>query len=63
MCEARVVLRDGDNEKELMKDVVSVVPSGGGMMLTDILGDTMEVDASLSEVQMMHPHTVVLKGN
>lgn len=62
MCQARVVLLDGDEEKEPMKEVVKVVPGGAGMVLTDILGDTLEVDAHLAEV-LMDPFTVVLKGN
>lgn len=61
MCEARVVLRENGAESELMEDVSSVVPAEGGLLITNILGETMTIDARVTEIQMVHPHTVILE--
>lgn len=62
MCEARVVLRQDGQETEVMDDVSSVIPEGGGLRITNILGETVTISARVVEVNMVHPHTVVLES-
>lgn len=55
MCEANVYL----DEKEIIKDAISIKPVEGGLAITDILGKTTVVDAVIKEVQLLE-HKVIL---
>ncbi len=61
MCESTVYLKDGDEEKVLMKDVVAVLPRGGTLVLTSVLGEKLEVEAAFSEIDLMGHRIVVEK--
>jgi predicted RNA-binding protein len=62
MCESTVYLKDGAAEKVLMKEVASVRPRGGKLVLTSILGEHLEVDAVVTELDLMGHRIVVERG-
>lgn len=57
MCEANVYL----DEKEIIKDAIAVRPVKDGLAITDILGNTKVIKASIEEIQLLD-HKVVLKS-
>ncbi len=59
MCESTVYLKDGDEERVLMKEVAAVRPRGGKLLLTSILGEQLEVDAVVAELDLMGHRIVV----
>ena len=62
MCESTVYLRDGGEERVLMKDVAVVRPRGGRLLIVSVLGDRIEVEGRLSELDLMGHRIVVEKG-
>ncbi len=62
MCESTVFLRDGGEEKVLMKDVAVVRPRDGKLLLTSVFGDRLEVEGVVSELDLMGHRIVVEKG-
>ncbi len=61
MCESTVFLRDGDEEKVLMKDVAAVRPQGGKLLLTGVLGEQLEVEGFLADLDLM-AHRIVVES-
>jgi predicted RNA-binding protein len=63
MCEstATVYLKEGKQEKVLMKDVAAVRSQGGKLLLTSILGERLELEAVVSELDFMG-HRIVVEG-
>ncbi len=61
MCESTVYLKEGSGEKVLMKDVAAVRPEGGKLVLTSILGERLEVEAVVAELDLMG-HRIVVEG-
>jgi len=59
MCEARVYLRDGDREEEIMRDVVLVQPEGDAWLLVTLLGEQKLVRGTISRLDFLK-HTVHL---
>ena len=62
MCESTVYLRDGSDERVLMKDVAIVRPRGARLVITSVFGDRLEVEASVTELDLMAHRIVVEKG-
>jgi predicted RNA-binding protein len=62
MCESTVYLKDGSGEKVLMKDVAVVRPRGGKLVLTSVLGEKLEVEAVVTELDLMGHRIVVEKA-
>lgn len=63
MCESTVYLREGKEEKVLMKDVAAVRPEGGKLVLMGVLGERLEVEAVLSELDLMGHRIVVERAS
>ena len=59
MCEARVYLGNGSEEKEIMQDVVQVEPDGDTWVCVSILGERKLVRGTLRKVDFLK-HTVHL---
>ncbi len=59
MCESTVYLKDGREEKVLMKEVAAIRPQGGKLLLTSVLGDQLEVEGVVAELDLMGHRIVV----
>jgi predicted RNA-binding protein len=59
MCESTVYLKAGKAETVLMKDVAAIRPQGGKLLLTSILGERLEVEAVVAELDLMGHRIVV----
>ncbi len=62
MCESTVFLKEGGAERVLMKEVATVRPKGGKLLLTSILGEELEVEAAVTELDLMGHRIVVERG-
>ncbi len=60
MCEAIVyVVRDGDKQK-IMENVVTLMPEGGQLLLTDLFGEQKLITATVDRVDLLG-HEIILK--
>jgi predicted RNA-binding protein len=59
MCEATVYLCEGEQERELMQDVVLVKPEGEVYLLASLLGEQKLVRARIDKIDFIK-HTVHL---
>ncbi len=59
MCESTVYLKAGEAETVLMKDVAAIRPEGGKLLLTSILGERLEIEAVVAELDLMGHRIVV----
>ncbi len=59
MCESTVFLKEGGAEKVLMREVAAVRPSAGRLLITSILGEQLEVEAVVTELDLMGHRIVV----
>ncbi len=60
MCESTVFLREGTGEKVLMREVAAVRPRSGKLELVGVLGERLEVEAVVVELDLMG-HRIVLE--
>lgn len=64
MCQSTVYLRDPGAERVLlnvvMKEVASVRPRGDKLVLTSALGEQLEVEGALYEVDLLR-HRIVIE--
>jgi predicted RNA-binding protein len=61
MCQSTAYVRKGAGEEELLKDVASIRPQGDKLVLRSILGDRLEFDGVIEEVDLMG-HRILLKA-
>ncbi len=59
MCLARAYLKDGDEEKFLLDDVVCVNSTGNKVILTTILKEEREVVGSITSVDFGNSAVIV----
>ncbi|GEM_PF-5727939 len=57
MCEARIYLNDGVEEKQILEDVVSVEPDGDTWVCVSMLGERKLVRGALRRIDFLK-HTV-----
>jgi predicted RNA-binding protein len=62
MCESTVYLKDGREEKVLMKEVAAIRPQGGKLLLMSVLGDQLEVEGVVAELDLMG-HRIVVESS
>lgn len=63
MCESTVFVKRGDNEELLAEDVARVVPEGGEIRVTTLLGDEHRVKGTIREIDLMaHKITLDAEG-
>ena len=60
MCEASVILIEGDDHKLIMEAVDSVEPEGDGVKLVNIFGDQKVLKARIYSLSLVD-HKVYLK--
>jgi predicted RNA-binding protein len=61
MCESTAYLKERGVERLLMRDVATIRPVGGKLVLTDVLGDRLEIGAVVAELDLMG-HRIVLES-
>jgi predicted RNA-binding protein len=60
MCELSVYAVDGDKREKLMESVVRLISRNGKVLMEGILGDSMEVEGRLSEVDIIAQEATIL---
>ena len=61
MCESTAYVKKGTGEEELLlKDVAAIRPEGNKLVLRSILGDRLEFEGSIEEIDLMG-HKILLK--
>jgi predicted RNA-binding protein len=60
MCESAAYVRRKDKEELYLADVVSVVPEGGKIRLTSLLGEQKEIEATIDHIDLLN-HKIVLR--
>jgi predicted RNA-binding protein len=59
MCESSVYIRDGEDERLVLGDVVMVRPVQGGLYLEDILGRSQEITGRIELIDLMNHRIIV----
>ena len=61
MCESTAYVKKGaEGEELLFKEVAAIRPEGNKLVLRSILGDRLEFDGTIEEIDLMK-HRIVLK--
>ncbi len=60
MCESSAWLRKGEDDELLLEDVIMMKPVGGRIVLTNILGEKKEIEATLDHIDLLH-HRIILR--
>ena len=61
MCESSAYLKNKDGQEELLlEDVVMLKPSGGRIVLMNILGEKKEIEASIDQIDLLK-HKIILR--
>ncbi len=63
MCESTVYLKEGSGERVLMRDVAAVRPQAGRLVLTSVLGEQLEVEGFVAELDLMGHRIVVERAS
>jgi predicted RNA-binding protein len=59
MCESSVYLKEGEDERLILGDVVLIRPAPGGLYLEDILGASRQVQGRIELIDLMN-HRIVI---
>jgi predicted RNA-binding protein len=59
MCQATVYLKQNDQEKEIMRDVILLEPAEGGLRLQTFFEEPVMVQARVERIDFLK-HTVTL---
>ena len=60
MCESHAYLLEGDEERLIMEDVISIREEGGKVILSNIIGEESALDAEVASITLLE-HKVLLK--
>ncbi len=60
MCESHAYLLEGDQEKLVMEDVVSIREEGGKLRLSNIVGEESVLEAEIAAITFLD-HKVLLR--
>jgi predicted RNA-binding protein len=60
MCESTAYVKRKDKEELLLKDVAVIRPEGTKLVLRSILGDRLEFDGTIEEIDLLG-HRILLK--
>ena len=60
MCESSAYVRRKDKEELFLADVVKLVPEGGKILLTSLLGEQREIEAVIDHIDLLN-HKIVLR--
>jgi len=53
MCEARVIIKKGDDEKTVMEDAAALHVEDGKLVVRNILGERVEVEGTIEKVDLL----------
>lgn len=53
MCEARVIVKKGDDEETIMEDAAALVVEDGKLVVRNIMGERVEVEAQIERVDLL----------
>ncbi len=53
MCEAHAYMLSGNGEQMLMENVVTIKTDGDALILTDLFGDEIRVEAKIKEIALI----------
>ena len=59
MCETNVYIEKDGEQEVLMKDVISITPQGGKLILVDLFGEQKQIEADFKELKLLE-HMVIL---
>jgi predicted RNA-binding protein len=62
MCIATIYVDDGNGREEVMRDVISVEPENGGILLTTILGEEKLLRGRIRNVDFLKHSVIVEPG-
>ena len=60
MCESHAFLVENGEQKMLMEDVVDVREENGRLILSNIIGEEMSLDAEISQISFLE-HKILLE--
>ena len=60
MCESHAYLIQGDSEELVMENVVHLAYAGDDLVITDLMGDTKQLKATVKEIKFME-HRIELE--
>jgi predicted RNA-binding protein len=60
MCLSTVYLRSGNQQKEIMKDVVRIEAEANGFRLIDLFGNNVFIEGAIQIVDLVDGHFVVI---
>jgi predicted RNA-binding protein len=61
MCEARIILKRGDEEETVMEDAAALHLEQDRLVVRNILGERVEVEARIESVDLVS-NLIVLRG-
>lgn len=61
MCLSTVFMHVDDTNREIMRDVARVETEGGGVWLTNLLGEKRFVEGTVRTIDLIDEHLVVLE--
>jgi len=61
MCESHAYLLEGDEQRLIMEDVISVREEGGKVLLSNIIGEESSLDAEVVAITLLD-HRILLKA-
>ena len=59
MCESHAYLLEGDEERLIMEDVISVREEGGKLLLSNIIGEESSLDAEVVAITLLDHRILV----
>ncbi len=62
MCLSTAYVYDGNEKKEIMRDVARIEAEQGGVWLIDFFGKKIFVEAAIQTVDLVDEHFVALKN-
>ncbi len=60
MCESHAYLLEGEEERLVMEDVISIREEGGKVILSNIIGEESTLEAEVASITLLE-HKVLLK--
>ncbi len=60
MCESHAYLLEGEEERQVMEDVISIREEGGKVILSNIIGEESTLEAEVASITLLE-HKVLLK--
>ena len=62
MCEARVIIKKGDEETTVMEDAAALHVEDGKLVVRNVLGERVEVEGTIEKVDLLS-NVILLRGD